>query len=410
MLETIRIENYKSIETLVLPLGRINVFIGENGAGKSNILEAIALAGAAQARKLDNEFLASRGIRVSGPELMRSAFKMGKMSEPIKVSVKLKGGSEFSYELTNDNQPYSRWENSSTIASRGGAKEFLDLLKEYVTNVEDNAERTKLMREIAEKLRTAADEFENNGSAKRHKKISIQFKFPNVKNVRDPMRDADAGGIEDFIIYAPENSALRLLEREGQIEPLGINGEGLLKLLSVMSNDNSGVAIGAIKDSLKLFNWFEDFNITEGKSRDQIEISDRFLVETKSKFDQRSANEGFLFVAFYFALFTSSLTPRFFAVDNVDSSLNPKLCATLMARLAKLAKDHDKQVLFTTHNPAILDGLDLEDPEQRLFIVSRGPRGQTRARRFEKKPSTERPRRLSEMFLSGVLGGLPKGF
>ena len=129
MLETIRIENYKSIETLVLPLGRINVFIGENGAGKSNILEAIALAGAAQARKLDNEFLASRGIRVSGPELMRSAFKMGKMSEPIKVSVKLKGGSEFSYELTNDNQPYSRWENSSTIASRGGAKEFLDLLK-----------------------------------------------------------------------------------------------------------------------------------------------------------------------------------------------------------------------------------------------------------------------------------------
>ncbi len=177
-----------------------------------------------------------------------------------------------------------------------------------------------------------------------------------------------------------------------------------------MSNDKNRAAIDAIKDSLRLFSWFEDFKITEGKSRDQIEIFDQFLDKTKSSFDQRSANEGFLFLAFYFALFTSSLTPRFFAVDNVDSSLNPKLCEALMRRLVKLAKDHDKQVLFTTHNPATLDGLDLEDPEQRLFIVSRGPRGQTRARRFEKKPSTERPRRLSELFLSGVLGGLPKGF
>jgi predicted ATPase len=99
------IENYKSIERLVLPLGRINLFIGENGAGKSNILEAIALAGAAQADKLDNEFLASRGIRVSGPALMRSAFKSAKLSEAVKLSAEMPSGARFSYELTNDNKP-----------------------------------------------------------------------------------------------------------------------------------------------------------------------------------------------------------------------------------------------------------------------------------------------------------------
>lgn len=406
MLETIRIENYKSIEKLELPLGRINVFVGENGAGKSNILEAIALAGAAQARKLDNEFLASRGIRVSGPELMRSAFKEGKASEPIKVSADLTGGSGFSYELTNDNQPYSTWQNSSTSASVSDPKVFISFLAEYLPNIKDSAERTKVTKEIIEKFKTAFGQVRDTDFSTGNKKISLQLNLPNAENIQH----IDGGGIEDFIIYAPENSPLRLFEREGQIEPLGINGEGLLKLLSVMSNDNSRVAIDAIKDSLKLFSWFEDFKIIEGKSRDRIEIFDHFLNKTRSSFDQRSANEGFLFLAFYFALFTSSLTPRFFAVDNVDSSLNPKLCETLMRRLAKLAKDHDKQVLFTTHNPAILDGLDLEDPEQRLFVVSRGPRGPTRARRFEKKPSTERPRRLSELFLSGALGGLPKGF
>jgi AAA15 family ATPase/GTPase len=58
MITELDIKNYKSIRELTLPLGRINVFIGENGAGKSNILEVIALAAAA-ADKLDHEFLSS---------------------------------------------------------------------------------------------------------------------------------------------------------------------------------------------------------------------------------------------------------------------------------------------------------------------------------------------------------------
>lgn len=46
MIKTISIENYKSILKLKLDLGRINVFIGANGSGKSNILEAIAMLSA----------------------------------------------------------------------------------------------------------------------------------------------------------------------------------------------------------------------------------------------------------------------------------------------------------------------------------------------------------------------------
>jgi predicted ATPase len=236
-------------------------------------------------------------------------------------------------------------------------------------------------------------------------KVLVQFSVPN--GVTPPK--FDTSGIEDFIIYAPENSALRVFEREGQIQPLGINGEGLLKLLHITTKAKKKTAIRQIKASLELFGWFKDFKIIKGTADDRIAIIDRF-VHTAADFDQRSANEGFLFVAFYLALFTSDHTPRFFAVDNVDTSLNPKLCEMLMGRLAKLAKEHDKQVILTTHNPAILDGLDLHDPEHRLFVVSRGQHGETRVRRFEKKPSSKTPRRLSDLFVSGALGGLPKGF
>ena len=64
MLETIRIQNFKSIVDLKLELGRVNVLIGENGSGKSNILEALAFLSAAVDDKLDHEFLFNRGIRI----------------------------------------------------------------------------------------------------------------------------------------------------------------------------------------------------------------------------------------------------------------------------------------------------------------------------------------------------------
>ncbi|MBK8565864.1 MAG: AAA family ATPase [Saprospiraceae bacterium] len=55
MITNIHIENFKSIQSLDLELGRLNIFIGANGSGKSNILEAIAMGSAAMEDKLDDE-------------------------------------------------------------------------------------------------------------------------------------------------------------------------------------------------------------------------------------------------------------------------------------------------------------------------------------------------------------------
>ena len=74
MIRKIQITNYKSIDKLEFQLGRINVLIGENGAGKSNMLETIALAGAAASDKLNNEFLTLHGIRGTRPEYIWPAF------------------------------------------------------------------------------------------------------------------------------------------------------------------------------------------------------------------------------------------------------------------------------------------------------------------------------------------------
>ncbi len=47
MLNRIKVEAFKSLENVEIDLGRVNVFIGANGSGKSNLLEAIGVLGAA---------------------------------------------------------------------------------------------------------------------------------------------------------------------------------------------------------------------------------------------------------------------------------------------------------------------------------------------------------------------------
>jgi len=57
---------FKSIENAELELGNINVFIGANGSGKSNLLEALGVLAAAAYGRVDQESLVRRGCRPGG--------------------------------------------------------------------------------------------------------------------------------------------------------------------------------------------------------------------------------------------------------------------------------------------------------------------------------------------------------
>ncbi len=393
MLEAIEIENYKSIEQLKLELGRVNIFIGENGCGKSNILEAIALAGAAEADKLDNEFLASRGIRVTAPELMRSRFSSSNQASNVEISIKDSDSKlPYYFSISNENSPYSKWTSENLLR--------VDIDDELISLAEKKPEGfTYDLDKFFSKYIYANGTDGQSSAAELLEKV--------ITNLREK------GAFVDFVIYSPENTALRNFYKEGQIEPLGINGEGLLKLIRVL-NEEEPEKLAVIKEALQLFDWYDDFKVPT--EHDQMEgtihILDRYL--NGAVFDQRSANEGFLFILFYMALIVSKDTPSIFAIDNIDASLNPKLCTRLVKDIARLSKQYDKQVLLTTHNPATLDGLDLNDPEQRLFVVSRNRKGATRVKRItaDKKPvsASGEDLKLSEAMLRGYIGGLPKGF
>lgn len=357
MVETININNYKSIVDLTLELGRFNVIIGTNGSGKSNILEAITVASASHQRKLDTEFLLNRNVRVTEPLFMTNAFD----------DVELNDGHMYFIVNGNDGQQYSIRFN----------------LFHY--------EKTKSWKNLIE-----------DTSVLRPDNITNQYGMIQFAAVVEEFAS--------FLSYRPVENLLREV-KESPIYPLGIRGEGLMQYLKTIStNEEYRELFLKINEGLRMLDWFDGFNIPDGllSNEYKLSIGDKFLKDSLHYFDQRSTNEGFLYLLFFLTLFNSKDTPQFFAVDNIETSFNPGLCQNLTKYLVKTTKENDKQVILTTHNPFVLDGMDLSDDEIRLFVCRRDIDGHTKIERV--KYREDRKMSLSELWMSGLIGALPDNF
>ena len=389
MISKVSIKNFKSVVDLELELGKVNVFIGENGCGKTNILEAITCLGVSSINssleffnenryiQLSDTLMSLKGIRAADSILLKSAFNPDALEEGnlnIDLAPEIHGINERSE--TYGMKIIERKEGFWKIGIKSNISE-----------------------ETNEKLRT-------EGNLEVHNK---NYSFP-TSSALDLIFSKNT--ITSFTNYTPENYFLRRFEEEGQIKPLGIRGEGLFKHLMEIYKKNPEL-LEKISEKLKLISWFDGLEIPKDLffTEKRLNLKDKYLPHLEY-FDQRSANEGFLYLLFYFTLFISPYTPNFFAIDNIDNALNPKLGAELIRQLTTIAKENGKQAILTTHNPAILDGLDLTDDDQRLFTIYRNADGHTVAKRVKppKHIKGVETVRLSEAYIRGYLGGIPKNF
>ena len=391
MIKEISIKNYKSVVDVSLPLGRFNLLIGANGSGKSNILEGIALGAAASSDKLDYEYFSNRGIRVVEPRFMLPAFEeVADKKIMIDVTGKDEIISSFNLHYNKDSKP-ARWEDDSIS--------FYKLVS-YLKNVSQNEENAKIS-DLEQVLKGIVKEKGDNivlniklGS--RNKSLTITTPNPDL---------------EQFLIYSLEESKIRRADNSNRIFPVGRHGEGLFAYFKELSQRPEGIAIfNEIKENLKVLDWFDDLEVPSGQLSMEfnLKLKDSYLSETIYTFDQRSTNEGFLYLLFYLTLIISDETPKFFAIENIDTAFNPKLCREVTRRLIELARKHDKQIIATTHNAAVLDGMNLFEDDVRLHIVRRSIDGYTKSNRVTLKSEMSMP--LSEAWVKGFIGGLPDNF
>lgn len=409
-------KNYKSIIDNKIELGRFNVFIGENGCGKTNILEAVAMAGAVLRGKLDVEELYARGIRAAKPAITFSSFVGIKQSKEINISL---GFESESNKRHNVNLCLAVKEQSAVDVTWRD-KVFLPQMKVPLKRgtAKVSELRVALKRSVPQEAIGAMasgehlfnmlkDELSPDGMTKLANWIIGVTTRAELDSI-----------MGDFVIYNINTMALRGMHSASRRAPLGIYGENLDLAMSSMTE--------AERDDLvkraRCISWLDGVVVDAGdelkyhghklgRSTSTLYFRDKFMPRRNNIFSAENANEGVLHVLFYLVLFASSKTPKIFGIDNIESALNPQLCRDIVKQLAELAKKHNKQALITTHNPAILDGLNLNDDEQRLFVVSRNDEGHTTTERVKVKPDTKEWKyKLSELWMRGHLGGIPRRF
>lgn len=391
MINNVSIKNYKSVVDVSLPLGRFNLLIGANGCGKSNILEGIAMGAASSSDKLDYEYFANRGMRVVEPRFMLPAFEgIGVDNIRIKAIDEEGSVSEFNLHYNKESKP-AKW-----VDDYMSFYKLVSFLKEKTKG--DEGAHLSDLKEVLEQM-----------TGEKGKDFVLNVKFsPNEKGFS---LSTAIPSLEQFIIYSLEESKLRGADNSNRTYPLGRHGDGLFAYLKELAQKPEGIEIiNEIKENLKVLDWFDDMEVPSGQLSMEfnLKLKDSYLADTISAFDQRSTNEGFLYLLFYLTLVISDETPRFFAIENIDTAFNPKLCREVTRRLIELARKHNKQIIATTHNAAVLDGMNLFEDDVRLHVVRRNIDGYTKTNRVTLKDDMTMP--LSEAWVKGFIGGLPDNF
>ena len=405
MIDNLRIRNYKSIVDISIDLGRFNVIIGTNGCGKSNILEAITMASAASQNKLDAESLNNRSIRETEPQFMMNAFDdtENDLSESvIHIDINSDEYEKGTSAIIGYSSVEGKWVNRGNITDKPKVVIAFKQIQEMAKDPEDFEKYKSMIQDNMDTYIKILHFITKNKGKKSLTRSDLYNSF-DEQDIKRP-------SFSDFIAFRPVEKILRDFNNFTTY-PLGSRGEGLFQYLKKVSNQDEGKDLFVkINNGLQMLDWFDGFNIPDGLLTNEYKLSigDKYLKDSLHHFDQRSTNEGFLYLLFFLTLFNSNDTPQFFAVDNIETSFNPGLCRSLTRYLVKSTKENEKQVILTTHNPFMLDGMDLSDDEVRLFVCRRDIDGHTKIERV--KYRKERKMSLSELWMSGLIGALPDNF
>lgn len=367
--------------------------------------------------------MSKKGVRLSPPTLMKSAFKNEKLPKTLRLEAKISGDVKYNIDL-RANEFESHIGIFSEACELGSTRVFgqssagARVMSSSIPRTSDR------QRSLWDKTRAVTD-------------------YPRAVI-------AALEGVGQYAIYAPQTEFLREV-RSGKVAspPVGLHGEGLAQAvyglishwatvsrsnkgkISAPENVNYRISRTAL-DLTWLPGWTSGFRVGEispllrssesiANDGQLVYFVDRFMHEKRNTLSAYDSSEGTLFLLFLAVLLAHPESPRIFALDNVDNALNPLISRKMIEKvidIVKLSNNENytfgpKQVLFTSHNPSVLDAFDLFDDDVRVFVVSRNETGHSNIRRLQPAKGWSREkwqeafggRKLSQLWIDGEISG-----
>lgn len=362
MIENIGICNYKSIREASISLGKINILIGENGAGKSNFISFFEMVKAIYDQRLGSYMLSNGGINA---QLYRG----------LKYSKSIKGLIDYG----NRNAFYF------TLCPGVGEKAFIAETGGYFNSHSDSSKNYKMWDRMIWDKNVEESEISEK-------------KYPRAKYIKTLL--------ESFIVYhfndTSKTSSMRQPCPIGDNATLRHDASNLPAVLfRLKQTDISAYRLieATVRSVAPYFKRFKLTPMLTDESRIKLEWEEQ---DSDIYLDASSLSDGTLrFIALATLLLQTKL-PETIIIDEPELGLHPSAMVKLSAMIKRASAK--AQIIIATQSVTLISNFSIND----LIVVGRGD-NQSTFHRLDEDDFTHWLEEYSvgDLWEKNIIGGRP---
>jgi predicted ATPase len=366
------VKGFRSLRDVTWQPGNLNLIIGQNGSGKSNLMKALDLVAHSARGKLGDRISAEGGIMSMSHQHLERKFIDG-----IALSVICTASNEADLNLLPNDLEKQKCDlnyylslQMSTMSSVSGAYSVTDMTlfsKRPYTQLHPlvlQSGNTIYPLSTPETPSSPPNEEFLDPAPHGETGLStvprISLKHPIVSRLRNYLaswqfyRTIDAG----------ENSPIRTLPAPRSYPRINQTGQDFVSVLKNLEESQNGTFRERLYACLQAV--YPSFIGIEYPIYDNSKIN--LLVSfdnSKAKYSLNEVSDGFLRFLFYITILLLPEKHELICIDEPEIGLHPRM----MGVLAECAKEASEatQLVFTTHSPAFLDAFSAFSPS--IFIT-----------------------------------------
>jgi predicted ATPase len=354
MLTKLSIQHYRSIQGLDLTPAHVNVLVGPNSAGKSNLIDAVKFIRDALENGLDQAITERHGL---------NSIRQWAPTRPYNISISVNLGPSGASDS-------GRGHFSFRLGSRGD---------EYVILSEEGS--WSEVQRVRRHSRPGSDEAPSIRNVHRHSSYT-RDKFGKV-TLRDSRDDRpqvlEIDNIDDFFLnsrfsfelfrlreqltnfqsYSIFPNTLRQAQKPSNELYLSSHGDNLTSVLKRMRNKKRTTAISEIIASMKLvIPNLENITIQSvgGFLAPQFRLAETNEESRSYTFNVNQMSDGTLRILGLLVALYQDPRPRVMALEEPELTVHPGMLQLIADSIMEVSES--TQVFVTTHSPDLIDRFD----------------------------------------------------
>jgi len=360
MLQTLAVENYRSLRSIFVPLGKLNIVQGPNGSGKSNLYKALRLLADTASGGIVSSLAREGGLKSTfwaGPERLSTEMRRGRIpiqgterKEPVRLKLGF-AGEDFGYSIIM----------GLPVPSKSAFALDPEIKRECIWMGPFYKPQTVLMERVGPSVRMRTGKgwktvFEGLNL---FESVLVQIADPNSAPEILLLRER----IRSWRFYdqlRTDADAPARIPRLGTRTPvLGHDGGDLAAAIQTIMESGGAEAVAEAVDAA--FPGARVMIGAESDARFAIEFHQHGLLRPLSGAE---ISDGTLRFLLWLAALLTPQPPSMMVLNEPETSLHPDLLPALSHLIAKAAEK--TQVWVITHSPKLIDALQ-KCPEARVI-------------------------------------------